>query len=117
MRSARWNMLVELARPVTLISTILSLYALFHTAFLIPASGIHQRIYESLEMLALAAAISLVGGLAFSESTSKSAGGGTCLTATLPVRVFLWSASAMLILFVISWYVESHCVLYRDVRF
>ena len=38
-------MLVEVARPVTLISTILSLYALFHTAFLIPSGDLHQRIY------------------------------------------------------------------------
>ena len=110
-------MLVEVARPVTLISTILSLYALFHTAFLIPSGELHQRIYQSLEMLALAAAISLVGGLAFRESTSKSASGGIRLTHTLPVRMFFWSASVMLILFVVSWYVESHCVFYRDVRF
>jgi hypothetical protein len=110
-------MLVELARPVTLISTILSLYALFHAAFLIPASNVHQRIYASLEMLALAAAISLAGGLAFRESTSKSPTGGIRLTGTLPVRVFCWSASVMLILFIVSWYVESYCVFYRDIRF
>jgi hypothetical protein len=110
-------MLVEVARPVTLISTILSLYALFHTAFLIPVGSLHQRIYESLEMLALAAAISVVGGLVFSESTSKSARGVIRLTSTLPVRVFFWSASVMLILFVVSWYVESYCVFYRDIRF
>ncbi|MFZ0293140.1 MAG: hypothetical protein WAL52_06005 [Candidatus Sulfotelmatobacter sp.] len=110
-------MLLELAKPVTLISTILSLYALFHTAFLIPDGGLHQRIYESLEMLALAAAIALVGGLVFRESTSKSASGGMQLIGTLPVRVFFWSASAMLILFVVSWYVEGNCVFYRDIRF
>jgi hypothetical protein len=110
-------MLVEIARPVTLISTILSLYALFQTAFLIPAGDPHQRIYESLEMLALAAAISLVGGLVFRESASKPASGATRLTGTLPVRVFFWSAGAMLILFVVSWYVETSCVFYRDIRF
>ncbi|MGC2257430.1 MAG: hypothetical protein WA198_20195 [Candidatus Sulfotelmatobacter sp.] len=110
-------MLVEVARPVTLISTILSLYALFHTAFLIPSGDLHQRIYESLEMLALAAAIALVGGLVFRESPSKSASGGMRLTGTLPVRVFFWSASVMLILFVVSWYLESYCVFYRDIRF
>lgn len=110
-------MLVEVARPVTLICTILSLYALFHTAFLIPSGDLHQRIYESLEMLALAAAIALVGGLVFRESSSKSASGGMRLTGTLPVRVFFWSASVMFILFVVSWYLESYGVFYRDTRF
>ncbi len=110
-------MLVEIARPVTLISCILSLYALFHTAFLIPAGDVHQRIYESLEKLALAAAISLVGGLVFRESTSKPPSGGIRLTGTLPVRVFFWSASVMLVLFIVSWYVETYCVFYRDIHF
>ena len=31
-------MLVEVAKPVTLISCILSLFAVFHTAFLAPSS-------------------------------------------------------------------------------
>lgn len=109
-------MLIEIAKPVTLISTILSLYALFHTAFLIPASDPHQG-FESLEMLALAAAISLLGGLAFRERTSRSPSAGVRLTGTLPVRVFFWSAGAIIILFVVSWYVESYCVFYREVRF
>jgi hypothetical protein len=110
-------MLVELARPVTLISTILSLYALFHAAFLIPASDMHQRIYQSLELLGLAAAISLIGGLIFRQSTTKRSSSGMRLTGTLPVRIFFWAASAMLVLFIVSWYVESYCVFYRDVRF
>ena len=110
-------MLVEVARPVTLISTILSLYALFHTAFLIPSGSLHQRIYQSLEMLALAAAISVVGGLVFCEFDFEVCPRSHSAHGTLPIRVFFWSASVMLILFVVSWYVESYCVFYRDVRF
>jgi hypothetical protein len=58
-------MLVEVAKPVTLliVFSILSLYAVFSTAFLVPSSDMHQRIFDSLSRLALAAVISLIGGL------------------------------------------------------
>jgi len=38
------------------------------------------------------------------------------LLRTLPVEVFLWAAGGMLILFLTSWYMETHCIFYRDVR-
>jgi hypothetical protein len=63
-------MLVELAKPVTLISCILSLYAVFHTAFLIPSSEMDERICDSLGLLALAALISFVSGLIFRYATT-----------------------------------------------
>ena len=109
-------MLVEVAKPVTLIFCILSLFALFHTAFLIPASDLHQRIYDSLELLALAAGISLISGLIFREAPRGPHSGNDRLTSTLPVQMFCWAASVMLILFVVSWYLENHCVFYRDIR-
>jgi hypothetical protein len=43
-------MLLEAAKPVTFIFCILSLYAVFHSAFLVPASEMPQRIYGSLEL-------------------------------------------------------------------
>ena len=75
-----------------------------------------QRIYDTLARLALAAAICLISGLTF-RKTQKPHSGSTRLVATLPVQVFCWASGAMLILFVVSWYLESHCVFYRDVRF
>lgn len=110
-------MLVEVAKPVTFISCILSLFAVFHTAFLGPSSDMHQRIYDSLARLALAATICLISGLIFRKTTPQPHSGSTRLTATLPVQVFCWASGAMLILFVVSWYLESHCIFYRDVRF
>jgi len=56
-------MLVEVAKPVTLVFAILSLYAVFSTAFLVPSSDMHPGIFDSLSRLALAAVISLLGGL------------------------------------------------------
>jgi hypothetical protein len=116
-------MLVEVAKPVTLISCILSLYAVFHTAFLAPSSDMHERIYHSLGLLVLAAAISLISGLVFRTATEEwgpseaQQARGARLTSTLPVQTFFWASSAMLVLFVVSWYLESHCIFYRDVRF
>ena len=110
-------MLVEAAKPVTLVFCILSLYAVFSAAFLVPSIDLDQRIFASLSRLALAAAISLISGLVFRGAPGNSQAGCPRLSATLPIQMFCWSASAMLILFLLSYYVETYCVLYRDVRF
>ena len=47
------NMLVEVAKPVTLVFCILSLYAVFSSAFLDLSIDLHQRLCESLLRLAL----------------------------------------------------------------
>lgn len=115
--SSEVRVLIELAKPVTFILCILSLYALFITAFLVPSSDMHQKIYDSLGLLMLAAGASLVSGLIFQRATPERYPGSTRLTATLPVQLFCWSSSVMLVLFIVSWYLESHCIFYRDVRF
>lgn len=109
-------MLLEIVKPVALLLCMLSLYAVFHTAFLIPASDLHDTIWDSLELLTLAGGISLISGLIFRESEAK-AGPVARLTATLPMQVFRWAASTMFVLFIVSWYLEKHCIFYRDVRF
>jgi hypothetical protein len=107
-------MLVEIAKPLTLFFCILSLYAVFHAALLNPSVDMQDRISDSVARLLLAALISFVSGLVF-----RAANGTGCvrLTATLPVQLFCWAAGAMLVLFVVSWYLESHCIFYRDVRY
>lgn len=111
---------MELAKPVTLIVCILSLYGVFYTAFLDPVNDFDQRIWESLGLLALAGGISIVSALIFREPIHEQTTApylrGARLTATLPVRMFCWASAAMLILFLVSWYLERYCVFYRDVR-
>ena len=104
-------MLLDTLKPVALLISILSLYGVFHTAFLLPATSLEDRIEHGLLLLALAACIATVSGLLFRESET-----GVPLSATLPVRLFLWTSAAMLILFAVSWYVETFVVLYRDTR-
>jgi hypothetical protein len=109
-------MLVEVAKPVTLFFCILSLYAVFNTALLDPSSDMDQRIYDSLGRLALAAGISLIGGLVF-RAAKHDPDDSARLAATLPVQMFLWAAGAMVVFFAISWYLELHCIFYRDIHF
>ncbi|MGA8540322.1 MAG: hypothetical protein WB566_12540 [Terriglobales bacterium] len=109
-------MLVEVARPVTLFVCILSLYAVFNAALLDPSPDLDQRIYDFLGRLALAAGICLISGLIFCAATHDPDVSGR-LAATLPVRIFLWAAGAMVILFAVSWYLERHCIFYRDIHF
>jgi hypothetical protein len=108
-------MLIEVAKPVAFVFCILSLYALFHAAFLNPASDLDQRIYESLRFLALAACVSIASALVFRRAQASYAR-RTQLTSTLPVQMFCWASGVMLILFLVSLYLERHCVFYRDVR-
>lgn len=110
-------MLTEVAKPVALLLCMLSLCAVFQTAFLVPGSDLHQTILDSLEMLSLAAGISLVGGLIFRESEAVSSTDSKPIMTTLPVQVFCWAATTMLALFLCSWYLESHCIFYRDIRY
>ena len=110
-------MFVELAKPITLLFSILSLYGVFHTAFLLPAIDVEQKISESLSLLALAAGICLLSGLIFREAPENKETRGERLAATLPVQLFYWASTLMLILFLVSWYLEAHCIFYRDIRF
>lgn len=106
-------MLHELAKPIALMLCMISLCAVFYTAFLVPASDLEQRIWDSLVLLSLAAGICLSSGMIFREPAQTGAGE---LARTLPVQIFCWALSVMLALFAASWYLETHCIFYKDVR-
>lgn len=115
------SVLLEIAKPLALLLCLLSLYALFHTAFLVPGSlyllvpgpGLHDRILDSLLLLAISAAICLTSGMIFREAEPTPQ---PSLLSTLPLQVFYWAASTMLLLFLASWYLETYCIFYRDTR-
>lgn len=109
--------MIEVAKPVVFILCVVSLYALFIHAFLLPSNDMHEKIYDCLSLLILAAGTSLISGLIFQRATPGPKIRGTPLLATLPVQLFCWASSIMFVLFLVSWYLESHCIFYRDVRF
>jgi hypothetical protein len=108
-------MLLEVAKPVAFLLCVLSLLAVFHTAFFAPGTldvlgpgpALQNRIFNSLLMLGLSAAISIVSGLLFQESSPHPR---PRLSATLPLQLFLWTTAAILLLFPLSCYLEAHYV-------
>jgi len=109
-------MLLELAKPVALFLCLSSLYALFHTLFfspvdphllLEPNQALRDRIVDSILLLAISAGISLFGGLIFREAEPHPQ---PRLTATLPLQLFYWAVSIMLVLFFLSWFLETHYI-------
>ncbi len=109
-------MFLELARPVTLLASMLSLLAVFHTAFLGSETSFQQRLYDSLGVLLLAAGISLLSGLTFSEGKDHPLAASPHLTSTFPVKLFFWTTGIMAVLFLLAWYLETHCIFYRDIH-
>jgi hypothetical protein len=64
-------MFTEVAKPVTLVFCILSLYAVFYAAFLDFSLDFHGKIYSSLGWLAVAAGISLLSVGFFAMQRNK----------------------------------------------
>lgn len=106
-------MLVEAAKPIALLLCLLSLFALFYTAFLVPAVGWEQRTWDAVTLLSLAAGICFASGMIFRYGDGAGAGP---VMHTLPVQVFCWAAGAMVLLFFASWYLETYCIFFKDVR-
>jgi hypothetical protein len=106
-------MLLEIAKFVALALCLLSLYAVFHTLFfaiedphllLQPHKAFDDRIIDSILLLALSAGISFVGGLIFREAEQPC----PSLATTLPLLIFYWATGAMVVLFLLAFFLETH---------
>jgi hypothetical protein len=98
------------------VTSILTLYSVFYSTFLKPSVDLGQRIVDSAVLMVLAAAIAVVSGLIFREA-DREWNPRVRLISMLPLQMFCWASGVMTILFLLSLYLASHCVLYRDVRF
>jgi hypothetical protein len=105
--------MLEVAKPIAVALCMLSLCAVFNAAFLVQASDLESRSWTTVILLSLTAGICLASGMIFRESEESEAGS---LMRTLPVQIFCWAVSLMLVLFLVSWYLETHCIFYKDVR-
>jgi len=106
---------LELAKFASLLLSILSLDAVFHTAFLEPGSNLQRQLLPSLRMLLLAAAVSLASGYLFRLWETRAAPAGRhSLAGSLPMLIFWWAAGGMALLFALAWlYERYYLVLWR----
>jgi len=104
-------LLVEMAKPVALMLCTAALCAVFYTAFLRPSHNFEQDLWDALTLLSLAAGVCVTSGMLFREGNDESA-----LLRTLPVQMFLWVVGVMTVMFASAWFLETHFILYRDVR-
>jgi hypothetical protein len=108
--------LLEFAKLAALLLCMLSLYVVFRTLFLSienPRPIFQQpqiftnQVLDALLLIALSAAISLLGGIIFRASEPKP---HSSLAATLPLQIFSWATSIMLALFVLARFLETHYI-------
>ncbi len=103
-------MFLDLARAISFFITMLSLLALFNTAFFIIGATWKQRLLACITRVALAACISLASGLLFRHSTHPA----VPLSKTLPVRVFLWTLFVVMVFFAAAWYLDVYYIPLRS---
>jgi hypothetical protein len=99
---------LEFAKFASLLLSIVSLDAVFHSAFLEPGSNLHQRLLPSLRMLLLAAVVCLGSGYIFRAWEQRAGRRGATITGSLPMMIFWWGAGVMTLLFVLAWLLERY---------
>jgi hypothetical protein len=108
--------LVEFAKLAALLLCMLSLYAIFRTLFLSVEDPqpifqapqvLTRRILNALLLLSLSAAISVLGGIIFREAEPDP---HPSLVSTLPLQIFSWATSIMIVLFFLAWFLETHYI-------
>jgi hypothetical protein len=108
-------MLLELGKFGSLLLSILCLIAVFHTAFLMPASGFEERIFASLEVFALAAGACLGSGWIFCRWDREVGIRNATVLTSFPMKVFWWASGTMLLLFIAAWYLETHFLPWKTI--
>ena len=106
-------MMLEVAKPISLVLCMVALCAVFYTAFLVPTKDLQKQPWDSLLLLSMTAGICLCSGMIFREPNETGIG---ALVRTLPMQIFFWAVGLMLVLFLASWYLETHVIFYKDVR-
>ena len=103
-------MLLELAKFASLLLSILSLDAVLHSAFLEPGSNLQQRLLPSLDLLLVAAAVSLGSGYIFQLWDHKAGKRAVSVAGSLPMMIFWWGAGVIALLYALGWLLERYCL-------
>jgi hypothetical protein len=101
---------LELAKFASLLLSILSLDAVLHSAFLEPGSNLQQRLFPSLDLLLVAAAVSLGSGYIFHVWDLKAGKRDASVAGSLPMMIFWWGAGVIALLYALGWLLERYCL-------
>ena len=107
-------MLLEVAKPLSFLLSILSLYPVALSAFFDPGARWEERLLLALPKVAEAACICFLSGILFAWPARSNPDRDQPLTSTLPVRLFLWAMPGMALLFAISWYIVAASPCYEN---
>jgi hypothetical protein len=99
--------MLELAKAVSFLICILSLYWAGFSAFFVPGTQWEERMWMAGFKLLAAAAICFYSGMVFSWPSKANPTAFQRLTATMPVRLFFWGVAGIAVLFVLSWYLAD----------
>lgn len=96
--------MLELAKAASFFFCILVLCQAAMHAFFDPGATLQDRLLLALSHLFFAACIAVFSGFIFTWPVRSNPDYGRSVLSTLPVRVFLWAATGLIALFVVSWY-------------
>lgn len=99
--------MLELAKAVSFLVCILSLYWAAISAFFVPGAQWEERLWIAGFKLLAAGAICFYSGMVFSWPSRTNPTAFQRLTSTLPVRLFFWALAGIAVLFTISCYVAE----------
>ncbi len=99
--------MLELAKGVSFLVCILSLYWAAISAFFVPGTNWEERLWLAGFKLLAAAAICFYSGMVFSWPAKTNPTAFQRITSTLPVRLFFWSLGCIAVLFALSWYLAD----------
>jgi hypothetical protein len=99
--------MLELAKAVSFLVCILSLYWAAISAFFVPGTQWEERLWIAAFKLLAAAAICFYSGMVFSWPSRSNPTAFQRLTATMPVRLFFWSLAGIAVMFALSWYLAD----------
>jgi hypothetical protein len=103
--------MLQIAKFLALVLSILSLFALVGHAFFVLGSGWGDRLLDGLAMLGLTASICFASGFIFEIPNRKFDPEPTPrLTPNLPVRLFFWGVGLMAVMFLLSWFLAEYFV-------
>ncbi len=100
----------ELGKFLSFFIGMMLLFPIIASAFFVPGSHWKQRLVLALVKIAFAGCACFLSGWFFLRPAEAGEDIIDRLLGTFPVKMFLWTMGAVVLLFVLSWYFEAYFV-------